>query len=82
MPALAVIPAMGLLEQWRQVRQRSLALTAHLSAEDCQAQSMPDASPVKWHLAHTTWFLETFILEAREPRFIPFDPAFRILFNS
>ncbi len=82
MPALPVIPAMGLLEQWQQVRQRSLTLTAQLSAEDCQAQSMPDASPVKWHLAHTTWFLETFILEAREPGFIPFDPAFRILFNS
>jgi ergothioneine biosynthesis protein EgtB len=43
---------------------------------------MPDASPVKWHLAHTTWFFETFILERFEPGFQPFDPAFRVLFNS
>jgi ergothioneine biosynthesis protein EgtB len=65
-----------------QVRQRSLHLAEPLSPEDCCAQSMPDASPVKWHLAHTTWFFETFILEAREADFKPFHPAFRILFNS
>ncbi len=46
------------------------------------AQSMPDASPVKWHLAHTTWFFETFILERFEPDFAPFHPAFRVLYNS
>ena len=62
--------------------QRSLHLAEPLSAEDCCAQSMPDASPVKWHLAHTTWFFETFILEPREPGFAPFHPAFRVLFNS
>jgi len=65
-----------------QVRQRSLHLAEPLSPEDCCAQSMPDASPVKWHLAHTTWFFETFILEEREANFKPFNPAFRILFNS
>jgi ergothioneine biosynthesis protein EgtB len=43
---------------------------------------MPDASPVKWHLAHVTWFFETFVLEAFEPNFKPFNPAFRVLFNS
>jgi ergothioneine biosynthesis protein EgtB len=43
---------------------------------------MPDASPVKWHLAHTTWFFETFILEQREADFAPFHSAFRVLFNS
>ena len=43
---------------------------------------MPDASPVKWHLAHTTWFFETFILESMEAAFAPFHPAFRVLFNS
>jgi ergothioneine biosynthesis protein EgtB len=43
---------------------------------------MPDASPVKWHLAHTTWFFETFVLERHAPGYVPFDPAFRVLFNS
>jgi ergothioneine biosynthesis protein EgtB len=64
------------------VRQRTLHLAEPLTAEDCCAQSMPDASPVKWHLAHTTWFFETFILEPREPGFRPHDAAFRVLFNS
>lgn len=64
------------------VRQRSVALAEPLSAEDCCVQSMPDASPVKWHLAHTTWFFETFILERMERDFRPFHPAFRVLFNS
>ncbi|MES2760025.1 MAG: ergothioneine biosynthesis protein EgtB [Pseudomonadota bacterium] len=71
---------------WRRhydsVRKRSLMLAEPLSSEDCGAQSMPDASPVKWHLAHTTWFFETFILEPMEARFQPFHPAFRVLFNS
>ena len=57
-------------------------LAAPLSAEDCQVQSMADASPTKWHLAHVTWFFETFLLERFEPGFAPFDPAFRVLFNS
>ncbi|MCU0950467.1 MAG: ergothioneine biosynthesis protein EgtB [Burkholderiaceae bacterium] len=55
---------------------------APLSAEDAGAQSMPDASPAKWHLAHTTWFFETFVLAAFEPGFAPVDPLFRTLFNS
>jgi ergothioneine biosynthesis protein EgtB len=71
-----------LRDDFQAVRQRSLQLAAPLSGEDCCAQSMPDASPVKWHLAHTTWFFETFILEAREAGFAPFHPAFRVLFNS
>jgi ergothioneine biosynthesis protein EgtB len=64
------------------IRQRSLELAAPLSAEDCQVQSMPDASPTKWHLAHITWFFETFVLERYEPAFKPFDAEFRVLFNS
>ncbi|UTY60234.1 ergothioneine biosynthesis protein EgtB [Massilia sp. erpn] len=64
------------------VRQRSLDLATPLSDEDCCVQSMPDASPIKWHLAHTTWFFETFILEQMEADFQPFHPAFRMLFNS
>ncbi|MRW85510.1 ergothioneine biosynthesis protein EgtB [Pseudoduganella sp. FT26W] len=64
------------------VRKHTLALAEPLTDEDCGAQSMPDASPIKWHLAHTTWFFETFILERMERDFAPFHPAFRILFNS
>ena len=68
--------------QFESVRRRSQSLAEPLTDEDCTAQSMPDASPVKWHLAHTTWFFETFILERFEHGFTPFDPAFRVLFNS
>jgi len=71
----------SLLDRYRRVRAASLALVAPLSAEDCQAQSMPDASPLKWHLAHSTWFWETFLLDGRDG-VEPFDPAFRMLFNS
>jgi ergothioneine biosynthesis protein EgtB len=72
----------SLLRDYESVRQRSLRLAEPLSSEDCCAQSMPDASPVKWHLAHTTWFFETFVLEAHERAFAPFHPDFRFLFNS
>jgi len=68
--------------RYRTVRHRSLLLAEPLTDEDCGAQSMPDASPIKWHLAHTTWFFETFILERMEQGFQPFHPAFRVLFNS
>ncbi len=64
------------------VRAASEALAAPLSAEDCALQSMPDASPVKWHLGHTTWFFETFVLAPALPGYAPFDPSFRVLFNS
>ena len=63
------------------VRARTLALASPLSEEDCQAQSMPDASPAKWHLAHTTWFWETFVLGPHAGA-APFDADFRVLFNS
>ena len=75
-----VTPA--LLERFHATRRYSVSLTDCLSEEDCCAQSMPDASPIKWHLAHTTWFFETFILERFEPDFQPFHQAFRVLFNS
>jgi ergothioneine biosynthesis protein EgtB len=68
--------------RFQTVRAASLALVEPLSDEDCCAQSMPDASPIKWHLAHTTWFFETFILERMERGFKPFHAAFRVLFNS
>ncbi|TAM57478.1 MAG: ergothioneine biosynthesis protein EgtB [Rhodanobacter sp.] len=67
--------------RFRQVRQRTSELCAHLSAEDLQVQSMPDASPGKWHLAHTSWFFEKFVL-GRDPAYRPRDPAWHYLFNS
>jgi hypothetical protein len=73
---------MMLAPRFASVRMHTLALAEPLSAEDCMAQSMPDASPVKWHLAHTTWFFETFVLEHFEPGFAPFHQDFRFLFNS
>jgi ergothioneine biosynthesis protein EgtB len=69
-------------KRYMAVRSQTLALASPLSEADCQAQSMPDASPTKWHLAHVTWFFETFILERFEPDFAPFNAAFRVLFNS
>jgi len=74
-----------LAKRYVDVRAATLALAAPISEADCTAQSMPDASPVKWHLAHTTWFFETFILErfaGSRGGFEPFDPSFRVLFNS
>jgi ergothioneine biosynthesis protein EgtB len=72
----------SLAERFLAVRNATRALAAPLSAEDCAIQSMPDASPVKWHLAHTTWFFETFVLERHDARRAPFNPAFKYLFNS
>ena len=74
-------PSADLLADYRRVRDHSLALAAGLSAEDCGVQSMPDASPLKWHLAHTTWFFETLILAGR-PQYRNFDDRFAFLFNS
>ncbi len=68
--------------RYASVREATMALAAPLSAEEAQIQSMPDASPAKWHLAHVTWFFETFVLERYEPAFKPFDAGFRVLFNS
>ena len=67
-------------ERYQRIRDTTLGLVAPLSPEDCTVQSMPDASPVKWHLAHATWFFETFILAPAGHE--PFEPAFRMLFNS
>jgi len=72
----------SLAARYERIRAYTMALAAPLSEEDCCVQSMPDASPIKWHMAHTSWFFETFILERREPQFRPYHPAFRVLFNS
>ncbi len=74
--------ASSLAVSFSAVRAQTERLVKSLGAEDCQLQSMPDASPAKWHLAHLTWFFETFILEHFEKDFTPFDPGFRVLFNS
>ncbi|MEM9352565.1 MAG: ergothioneine biosynthesis protein EgtB [Planctomycetota bacterium] len=74
-------PGGALPDRFAEVRGFSERLAAPLSAEDCGLQSMPDASPVKWHLAHTTWFFETFVLE-KLPAYQEFDVSFRYLFNS
>ena len=71
-----------LLSRFLAVRARTAQLVAPLSSEDAGLQSMPDASPAKWHLAHTSWFFETFILEKFQPQFQPFHSSFKVLFNS
>ena len=71
-----------LADRYREVRARTRALAEPLTPEDCVAQSMTDASPVKWHLGHTTWFFETFILAANDPSWRAFHPDFKVLFNS
>jgi ergothioneine biosynthesis protein EgtB len=72
----------SLRERFMEVRNTSLRITASLSPEDQMLQSMPDASPTKWHLAHTTWFFETFILLPHAPDYQAFDPRYQYLFNS
>lgn len=75
-------PAEPLAERYQRVRHRTEALCEPLAVEDYVVQSMPDASPPKWHLAHTTWFFETFVLADRVPEHQSPDPAYAFLFNS
>ncbi len=70
------------LEFYYQTRQYSEYLIRNLSAEDCQLQSMPDVSPAKWHLAHTSWFFETFLLIPYSQSYQIFNLHFQFLFNS
>lgn len=72
----------SLRQRFSAIRETTLRITASLSPEDHMLQSMPDASPTKWHLAHTTWFFETFILLPYSPGYQTFDPHFQYLFNS
>jgi len=68
--------------RFRSVRAQTEARAAPLSAEDQLIQSMPDASPAKWHRAHTTWFFEQFVLRPHDPGYRIFDDDFAFLFNS
>jgi ergothioneine biosynthesis protein EgtB len=77
-----IVSRSSLREHFSEVRQTSLRITEGLSPEDQMLQSMPEASPTKWHLAHTTWFFETFILQSYRPGYKPFDPRYKYLFNS
>jgi len=79
-PVPANAPAQ--LDRFLAIRSLSEQLAAPLSPEDQTVQSMPDASPTKWHLAHTTWFFETFLLRPHVPGYRPLDPAYEYLFNS
>jgi len=81
-PTSAGSTADDLAARYRAVRGTTDEITAPLSAEDATVQAMPDASPAKWHLAHTSWFFETFVLAETVAGYRPFHPDFRVLFNS
>lgn len=77
------VPAVDrLAEVFTSTRCHSIALVNGLSDADATVQSMPDASPAKWHLAHTSWFFETFVLRDHAANYRVFDPAYHYLFNS
>src|ERR671914_716899 len=72
----------SLLNRYQHVRCFTEALCQPLATEDYVIQSMPDISPTKWHLAHTSWFFETFVLAVAAPGYRPTYPAYSYLFNS
>src|SRR5947209_20395902 len=67
---------------YRPVRSATERLCEPLTTDDYLLQSMPECSPIKWHLAHTTWFFETFVLAASLPNYRAYHPQFGFLFNS
>jgi len=71
-----------LSQQYDRVRQHALAICEPLAVDDYGVQPVPDVSPPKWHLAHTSWFFETFLLKPKLPGYQAFDPAYEYLFNS
>jgi ergothioneine biosynthesis protein EgtB len=81
-PLVDPLGGRAIAERLSAVRRATLALVAPLTAEDCGLQSMPEASPAKWHLAHTTWFFETFVLVPHLPGYRPISTSYRALFNS
>jgi ergothioneine biosynthesis protein EgtB len=81
-PPRAKSRAQALLARYHDVRDFSKLLVRDLEPEDCVVQSIPDVSPTKWHLAHTTWFFETFVLKKFLAGYIPAIPEYAFLFNS
>jgi ergothioneine biosynthesis protein EgtB len=81
-PAPVEVQSVTLESSYRAVREASERLCRPLSPEDATVQSMPNASPAKWHLAHTSWFFETFVLERAIADYRHFNPAYRVMFNS
>ncbi|MFN3220285.1 MAG: ergothioneine biosynthesis protein EgtB [Acidimicrobiales bacterium] len=80
--AVPTSPPAPTIDGYRQVRDLTERLAGPLGPEDQTVQSMPDASPAKWHRAHTTWFFETFLLGPHLPGYEPVDPDYCFLFNS
>ena len=80
-PVLSTMPAPGVAERYRAIRAATEELIGPLEIEDMVVQAMPDTSPTRWHLAHTTWFFETFVLK-NVPGYHSFHPQFEYLFNS
>jgi hypothetical protein len=82
MPRLEPASAAELLRHYSAVRDASMALVEPLEAEDCQIQTIPEVSPTKWHLAHTTWFFERFCLLEHAPAYQAANEQYLYLFNS
>jgi ergothioneine biosynthesis protein EgtB len=78
----AQLKTLDLAQEYRAIRAMTRRLAAPLTPEDCQIQSMPDVSPTKWHLAHSTWFFETFVLSSAVKGFQSSRPEYRVLYNS
>src|SRR6202161_2037766 len=81
-PAALCAERSALERRYREVRAATVALALPLSDADATVQSMPDASPAKWHLAHPTWFFESMVLTADSSNYKAFDERFNFLFNS
>ena len=78
----ATAPVAGLVQQFARVRRASMDFAATIPPDMQTRQNMPDVSPTKWHLAHTSWFFETFILKPYHAGYTPFNADFEYLFNS
>ena len=75
-------PGLSLAARYRAARTQTEALCGPLETEDFVVSSMPDVSPTKWHLAHTSWFFETFVLAPFDPAYVTPNPRYAFLFNS